>query len=47
MGERWNPEKGPEGGPETERECPDCGGKGMVDGKTCEKCKGAGVILKR
>lgn len=45
---RFNPEKGPEGGPEQERDCPDCGGRGVdQDGNTCKRCNGSGQILKR
>lgn len=45
---RFNPERGPEGGPEQERPCPDCAGKGVDQkGQTCSRCNGSGVILKR
>jgi DnaJ-class molecular chaperone len=46
--DRWNPERGPEGGPEQERYCPDCVGRGVDDnGKKCPRCNGTGKILKR
>ncbi len=47
MIESFNPERGPEGGPEQERECDECSGRGVKDGKTCPKCNGKGWILKR
>ena len=44
----FNPEKGPEGGPEQEQSCPDCAGRGVKqDGQTCPRCNGTGMILKR
>jgi serine/threonine protein kinase len=45
---RFNPERGPEGGPEQERPCPDCAGRGVDQkGQTCSRCNGSGVIVKR
>jgi DnaJ-class molecular chaperone len=45
---QFNPERGPEGGPEQERDCPDCAGKGVdQSGNKCARCGGRGQILKR
>jgi DnaJ-class molecular chaperone len=39
-------EKGPERGPEREKPCPECQGRGHdKDGKTCARCKGRGSVL--
>jgi DnaJ-class molecular chaperone len=42
----WSPEKGPERDPH-EVDCPECQGRGQINGKTCSRCDGKGVILTR
>ncbi len=37
-------ERGPERGPEREKTCPDCQGKGSKNGKTCDRCGDRGAI---
>lgn len=44
---KLNPgDQAPPGTPGTgENLCPDCGGKGRVDGKACATCGGSGKII--